>query len=384
VISLSEFVSRHRGIRLATPADNESILAFFDRAPMETSSFAVQYRRAPDFFRLLRYQADRSHVFIGEDDAGVVHGVASLSLRPGWIDGGATTVGYLGDLRVGADRKVIAAWRSCYGALLASAHEIAELADCRAWFTVILDANTLARRALGRAKAGGPQYVALARFTMRNLVARLPGARRAQSRWRVCNASDADVPALTRFLNEENRALPLGFRDALARHLHEWDGLAASHFVVAREGDAIVACLAPWSPSAAKETLVSRVPRALTWMGGVAAAVAPGWARIPSAGEPLRVGYLTHLTFRGALGDDARAEVFRAMVDHLFDAWPDAPWHCAAVADFDAWRLERQLSGFVQQQVPITVYGVLPPNAATTAVDALRAAGPPAFEMAIV
>jgi hypothetical protein len=40
--------------------------------------------------------------------------------------------------------------------------------------------------------------------------------------------------------------------------------------------------------------------------------------------------------------------------------------------------------GLDRKRVPITVYGVLPPNAATTAVDALRAAGPPAFEMAIV
>ena len=44
---------------MATAADNERLLAFYDRRPMDTAAFQVFYQRAPDFFRLLRYQADR-------------------------------------------------------------------------------------------------------------------------------------------------------------------------------------------------------------------------------------------------------------------------------------------------------------------------------------
>lgn len=387
--SLADFVSGYRGIRLATPEDNARIVEFFDRAAMQTSSFDVQYRRAPDFFRLLRYQGARSYVFIGVDADGKVQAVASLTLRPGWVNGVATTVGYLGDLRVGTDRRIIASWRACYGAMIKSALGIDELADCTAWFTVILDANTLARRALGSSKAGAPRYVELARFTMRNFVARLPGARhydapRTKEQSNVRSAGPEDLEALTRFFDEENRMLALGFRDELARRLREWDGLELSRFVIVREGGEIVACFAPWSPSAAKETVVSRVPATLALLGRVAARLASGWIRVPAPGEPLRVGYLTHLTFARRLGDAARADAFRAMLDYVFDDWSRLSWHCVAVADFEAWGLASRLRGYLQQPVPITIYGVVAPNATDAAVEDLRRAGPPAFEMAIV
>lgn len=387
--SLAGFISGYRGIRLATPEDNARILEFFDRAAMQTSSFDVQYRRAPDFFRLLRYQGARSHVFIGVDADGEVQGVASLTLRPGWVNGVATTVGYLGDLRVGTNRRIIAMWRAFYGAMITSAHEIDELADCTAWFTVILDANTLARRALGSGKSGAPRYVELGRFTMRNLVARLPGARhriapRMKARSSVRSAGPEDLEALTSFFEEENRTLALGFRDELGRRLREWDGLELSRFVIVREGREIIACFAPWSPSAAKETTVSRVPTALALLGRVAARLASGWIRVPAPGEPLRVGYLTHLTFARRLSDASRAAVFRAMLDFVFDDWSRLEWHCVAVADFEAWGLASRLRGYLQQPVPITIYGVVAPDAPDDAVEDLRRAGPPAFEMAIV
>ena len=61
-MQLAELVSRYPGARLATPADNARILELFERAPMQASAFDVQYRRRPDFFRLLRYQSDRAFV----------------------------------------------------------------------------------------------------------------------------------------------------------------------------------------------------------------------------------------------------------------------------------------------------------------------------------
>ncbi|MEP7347141.1 MAG: hypothetical protein ABI877_17860, partial [Gemmatimonadaceae bacterium] len=162
MLRLAELVERVPGGRLATPADNERILAFFDRAPMQTSSFALLYRRSPDFFRLLRCQGERAHVLISVDDRGELRGLGSISLRAGWVDGSATTVGYLGDLRIGFHRESIAHWRRLYSDVIARSCEIEELADCTHWLTTILDDNRLARRTLASGRADAPAYVPIA------------------------------------------------------------------------------------------------------------------------------------------------------------------------------------------------------------------------------
>lgn len=381
---LADLVARVPTARLATQADNARILEFFEAAPMRTTGFAVQYRRRPDFFRLLRYQGDRAFVIVSDDGQGGVQGVGTISLRPGWIDGRPTTIGYLGDLRMKFERALPTRWRQLFGELIARAGEIEELADCTHWFTTVLDDNRLARRALGSSRAGQPSLARLAPFTMRNLLMRLPRVRRRHSRWHVAAAGPGDRALLGDFFEQENQRLPFGFRGELERRLGCWDGLSISDFVYAADDRGVVACVAPWSPTPAKQTVVSRVPPSLRGLGRVSAWLPSPPIRIPEPGEPLRTPYLTHLVFAERLDPTARAAVFRAMLDHLFDRWRSADWHCVALCDFQAWGLGTALRGFVQQTVPITVYAVSAPASGRQRTADLPAAGPPAFEMAMV
>jgi hypothetical protein len=392
---LEELVARYPNTRLATPADNARILEFFERTPMHTSAFDVQYRRRPDFFRLLHYQSDRVFVILTDDNEGGIRSLATASLRPGWVAGQPTTVGYLGDLRVRLDRVFSADWRRLFADLVTHTSDIEELADCTHWFTTVIDGNHAALAALEtNARAGRserrsrrtaqPSLVPIGPFTMRNLVMRLPlaGRSRPRGRWQVCDARATDTATLTAFFEEENRLVRFGFRGELARRLRRWDGLSIDEFVFAGDDDGIVACVAPWSPGAAKQTVVSRVPTVLRLLGRAARALPSPPIRVPEAGEPLRMPYLTHLTFASRLTAGERAEVFRSMLDRLFDRWRRADWHCVAMCDFDAWNLGRALGGFVQQTVPITVYAVVPPGSAHG--TGATPASPPAFEMAMV
>lgn len=381
---LADFVARLPTARLATEADNARILDFFERAPMHTTGFAVQYRRRPDFFRLLRYQGERAFVIVSDDGNGGVRGVGTLSLRPGWIDGQPTTVGYLGDLRVKLDRVLSARWRQWFGELIAKAGDIEELADCTHWLTTVLDDNRLARRALGSPRAGLPSLVRLAPFTMRNLLMRLPWAVRRKSRWHIVSAGPGDRAMLGEFFECENRRLPFGFRGEHERRLGCWPGLSISDFVYAADDRGVVACVAPWSPAPAKQTVVSRLPLPLRVVGRVAGWLPHPPIRCPEPGEPLRMPYLTHLVFAERLDAAARRSAFRAMLDHLFDQWRNADWHCVALCDFQAWGLGAALRGFVQQTVPISVYAVMPPASGPSRTGALPMSGPPAFEMAMV
>ncbi len=385
-VRLAELVERVPGGRLATPNDNARILAFFDHAPMQTSSFALLYRRSPDFFRLLRYQGDRAYVMIAVDDRGAVRGLGTISLRAAWVDGSATTVGYLGDLRIGFHRESIANWRHLFRDVIGRSGEIEEVADCTHWLTTILDDNRLARRTLASGKVDAPAFVPIAPFTMRNVIARLPFARgRGRSaHWRVRRAEPADADHLAKFFETENRSIPFGFRDELRRRLSEWDGLTLGDFIIASDGDTIVACTASWSPSIAKQIMVSQMPMSMRVLERTSRILPRGGVRIPRAGEPLRVGYLTHLTFAAGLADGDRLTVFRGMLDRVFDNWPEVDWHCLAFADFAEWQLGRALHGYIQQTVPITVYAVLPSGSNPERMRTMSAVAPPGFEMATI
>lgn len=383
-VRLAELVESVPRRRLATPDDNERILAFFDRTPMMTSAFALQYRRRPDFFRLLQYQSDHFHVVISQSPRGDVTGLGSISLRRAWVDGRATTAGYLGDLRIGFDRLAIREWRRLFCQLITHSADIRELGDCTDWYTTILDDNRLARRVLASGRADAPTLVRIAPFVMRNVVARWPLARTAPASPRAVRwAGPADAERLMEFIERENRPLHLGFRGEAVRRLAVWDGLAISSFVVALEGETIVACAAPWSASAAKQILVSRLPVPMRVLERASALLPGGRLRLPRAGEPLRVAYLTHLTLASTLTDAARLRTFRAMLDLVFDRWPAHDWHCLAFADFAEWDLGRALGGYIQQTVPISLYAVLPPGSDP---DGARqdTGRPPAFEMATV
>jgi hypothetical protein len=384
---LSELVARHPSARLASPADNARILTFFEETPMRTSAFDVRYCRRPDFFRLIRYQADRAHVIVLENERGGIDGLGTVAVRPGWVGGRSTTVGYLGDLRIRFDRQVLPRWRRLFGDLVMRAPEIDELADCTHWFTAVMDDNRLARTALGPKRPGMPLLVPLAPFVMRNLILRLPltRSRRASRCCDVHRAVEADRGRVAEFFERENRSLPLGFRGELERRLARWEGLSISDFIYATDAKGrIVACVAPWSPSAAKQTLVPYLPAHVRALGRVAAVWPTPAVRLPQAGQPLRILYLTHLTFASRLNGTDRALVFRAMLDRVFDDRLAAEWHCVALCDFRAWELGRALRGFVQETVPITVYEVVAPGRSGAGEGALYAGGPPAFEMAMV
>jgi hypothetical protein len=220
---------------------------------------------------------------------------------------------------------------------------------------------------------------------MRNLMLRLPGAGRRgrrESRWRIADAGPEDRAPLAAFFEAENRRLPFGFRGELERRLCRWPGLDLADFVYATDDRGIVACVAPWSPEGAKQTVVSRLPWSLRALGRLAARLPSPPIRIPATGEPLRMPYLTHLVFAERLDAAARAAVFRALLDRLFDRWGDADWHCVAFCDFEAWGLGAALSGYVQRTVPISVYAVV--AATDESAGATPLAGPPGFEMAMV
>ncbi len=382
---LSDVIRGVPGARLATPEDDPRVLAFFDESPMGTARFEIAYRRSPEFFRLLRYQADRAFVFLSEGDDARVRGIGSLSVRPGWVDGEPAQVGYLGDLRIAHDRRLLVHWRRAYAELVTRAAELDELGGPTHFVTAVMDENALARAALVRRRRDGPVYLPLSSFRMRTIVARRPWARRRAHPLVARPAVPSDLPAMSALFEARQRARLFGYRGDLERRLRVWDDLGLHRFYVVEDrAGALHGMTAVWAPTRAKTTLVSRLPPELAVAGAIAR-VLPGvpMVRLPRAGEPLRIGYLTCLELEGSLGARDREHALGALLDEVHRVERRKPWHGLALPEHEGFSLGRALDPFVTNDVPISLYTVHPPGTTRAPYDAPRSE-PPAFEMALV
>ena len=87
-----------RGVRDATAADNDALVALARMCPMR-GDITMCVDRAPDFFALVRLEGERWRVGIAESDGAVV-GCVAASERLAYVNGATTPTAYLGDLKV--------------------------------------------------------------------------------------------------------------------------------------------------------------------------------------------------------------------------------------------------------------------------------------------
>jgi hypothetical protein len=402
-LDLAQLTARFEGVRLATVADNRSILDFFNQKSMETESLSLRYERDPDFFAFLRMQSPRQLVFMGEGahipatgasggNAGT-WAIATMTLRQGYIAGQATTVGYLGDLRVGFDRRLLLQWRKVYGELLKHSGELEETGHCRHFITAVIDGNSQAIQALVNRPKSPYLYRKLAPYRMVNLLGRLPSVRRAPYPAGVTlrSARPEDLPALRRFLDDLNRGRAFGFRfgdgsqgewDELNWRLENWKGLELPHFQLALGSDGrVIACFAPWTPSPTKKIVVDRMPfsmRALTWSQRLATGDGP------REGSELKMKYLTALEVSRELDERDRLSVFRALLDHTYSSGCFRGAHLVAFTDFPQQSWLGALGGYLKQTTPMTLYQVLHREYENDPAILRIGELPPGFEMALV
>ncbi len=346
----------------------------------------LRYERSPDFFRFLEFQSDDHAVFLGETESGELKAVATVSVRAGFIGGRETRVGYLGDLRVAFDRRLLRSWRGFYAELLARSEE---LLGCRELLTAVIDDNARARAALAENRREDFTYAPLARYRMVNLVARTPLAWRRTARptrrgsrdpVEIARASASDLAELEAFLLAQNTNRAFGLaRGELARRLRAWPGLEPRSFLLARAGGKIVGCFGAWSPSPAKRIVVEKMPARLR---ALARAVALTGRPAPVPGRELKIAYLTMLEIARERTLDERRRIFRLLLDAGYREGAFIGSHLVAFADFESSTLRPALAGYLTQTTPMTLFRVL--AAGRPAEPAALGELPPAFEMALV
>jgi hypothetical protein len=336
-LDLAEFVHRFPGVRVAQSSDNDALLEFFHRTQMRGKAFDLFYDRSPDFFAFLHLHSQDFRVLIYENEHRQIQAVATFLFRLGWIDGKLQRVCYLGDLRIGFDRRVLAFWRKAYSEIISSRLHIQELSKVQAFYTVLIMQNKQAQKSLLEAKRVQYRYDRVTDYHMVNVL--FP--KKIFLRTTAENLQSSDLSELVRFYenNQGSCFADYLWPEEITQRLEKWPQFSIKNFLVVKKDQQILAATALWSPSTFKKIKLSRPP----W-----------WWRLLGRGEDLRIGYLSHLKFAKNLDPKERQDCFHQM---LTKAWSQKQeFQILSYCSFDQVPLEA--TGFFSQKIPMSIFEV--------------------------
>lgn len=345
------------------------------------SGIDLLYDRAPDYFRLLSYRGPDNIVFLQRSDE-ALEGTATLSFRPGYINGEKRLVGYWSDLRFRLRKTRLRQWRELMAKLMVE-EPITEFKGCRDFYLCIMDGNAPARRTLENLNDKGVGFKRFMGYSMVNILGRFPWHRvRPVNGVTVTRGRVEDLPEIIDFLERQHQLIPFGevASEMLPYRLRNWQNFSLANFVLVRRGPDLIACAAAYDPSHVKRNVIRSWP----WLMGLAnfalGVVAPFLrARSMTLNEPLKVVYLTHLCFSHALTRKEKVAALQALVGEVFDQPQWADRHMLSFCDFEGQDLHRDLRGYLLQTEKMALY-----RAHSDEAPVLTQAPAAGFEMALV
>jgi hypothetical protein len=265
----------------------------------------------PDSFVAGAVQGERHQVIVARDTAGGrVYGMGSRTILDAWVNGRATRIGYLSQLRVDRHhRERVRRIRDAY-AYVRTLHGDGEAPF---YVTTIVEHNLPARRLLEANLPGMPRYRAAGRLVTLALPLR-PRRARGVAGVRVERASAGALDAIADCLERYGVRHQFAPRwtAATLRDPRRCHGLEPHDFLVARRRERVVGCLACWDQRSYKQTIVRGYARRLGLVRPAINLVGPwfGVAKLPRPGSQVRNVFLSHV----AIDDDDQA-VLASLVD---------------------------------------------------------------------
>ncbi len=275
---------------VATTANDAAIRRLLRESPMR-GAISVSFEREPSYFRGVGVAGGEDQTIVAFADEELVC-MGRCTLRECWVNGRATRVGYLAELRLdGTARGRFGILRDGYEFF----HEQACADPAEVYFTSIAADNDRARRLLERGARGLPKYVFLDELdTVLVAVPRRPRAAKV----RVETASPSHVPELVRMLNSPRHHFAAVWTAerllALADH-----GLPLNRFLIAFDGRELIACGALWDQREFRQTVIrdyARTRAIARPLVNLASGIF-GTPRLPATGSVLGHAFISPLAF---------------------------------------------------------------------------------------
>ena len=253
----------------------------------------LAFAREPDFFHGLDVLGKRNQSVIATDRHGVIQGMGCRSIRPVFVHGEPTNLGYLSGLRIAPESR--------HGSILARGYaflrELHADGAAPAYLTTIVAGNRPVEDLLTSGRAGLPAYLPFGRFVTCAICRGQRKRRRTStSSFRVQRATDFHVDDLMQFLRTEGRGRQffpvLAASDLGSPYLR---GLQHDNFYVATAQGRLLGAVAVWDQSDFKQTVVTGYSTGLGIIRPLLSRLmtAAGFHPLPPPGAALRTRYLS-------------------------------------------------------------------------------------------
>ncbi len=365
-------------ISLANQEENTEILDYFSRFSLKNREKSVAYHREPDFFALIKARGSSSLTFTLRDDQRKLQGVACVSYRQGLINGKLETVGYLGDLRVSLNRKLIREWRNCFKEFLALSPQLEETKGCRFYQTALMETNADSRANLAANKIPGVHYFNYAPYDMVNIIGLMPSFRSPRhfyKQYHLRKAQASDHEALVEFLTLHEKEKPFGhdWKTQLPHRLENWPNFSYENVSLLEDQKGkIKACLSYYDPHALKKMSLPHIPTVIKFLKPISSLI-PGMVQcpVPNRDENLNVAYVEDI-----LGEGPKLK------EHLLKEFVKENYKKFNMFALTGWKnhFDLQLSGFLSHRTPMGIFTVAPSEELQPQLKNT----PPRFDMAMV
>lgn len=349
-------MSRYR-FELTAPADDAQLRAIMVQTPMP-GMISVAFGREPSYFDASAVEGRfRQAMVVRDGVTGRLVGLGARSIGPRYVNGKATPLGYLSNLRLLERHRGSVLLARGYEFL----HSLHQDGRTRLYLTTIAEGNVAALKALRPGRAGLPQYYPLGRYHTLAIPltrARARAAFASTASVEVRPARMDDVARITEFLQAigpQRQFFPcyeagdFFGEGGVLRDLRPEDVLLA-----VRDGR-IVGTLAGWDQQAFRQDVIHGYGWPLNWFRPVYNA----WARLvaqprlPRPGERLRC-------LMGALPlvEGGDLEVFAALLGELLHRRSGREWDYLLLGMHDSDKLLKAASRFASRRYTTQVFAV--------------------------
>lgn len=371
-------------VRIATEKDNESILKFYHQSAMSDKNQSIKYGRGNDFFTFLKDRSDQFLVLTIWDDQNAIQGVGVISYRNGFINNELTTIGYLGDLRVNLNKKLIREWRKLYSLLMKYSAYLPETFYCKYYQTVIIDQNTKAKSTLVETKIPNLKYELLEKYKMINVIGKinLP----TNQLFSIAPMQENEKDSIQNFLFNFDRQRNFGrdWNHELDFRLTRWKNFTnKSIHVIKDSNQKIMAITSSWNPIESKQVMVTNIPLIFKILVPLLnffplVQIKP----LPKKDRPIDILYLNQFVFDPGLSLSDKKNIVSQVINYLFKE----NFSMLAYADFESQSLLENNKQFITNTIQMSMYTVHSLNENNQIIDPIPKTTnqDPGFDMVLV
>ncbi len=308
--------------RLANTDDDDAIRLLLRQTPME-GPVSISLQCEPSFFQQATCDTTLHQTLIAiEASTNRVVAMGSRTVRPRFVDGQPTNVGYLSGLRILPEHR--------RGTLLARGYrELRRLHGDGAaeyYLTTIVGGNRKAFRSLEARRAGLPNYFLLGRYFSFVLPLGRDRSPAGGGGLEIRPMQTNQGPDLVEFLHREGKSrlfFPCYNKGDFGTSRATFKGLATEDILMAWRRNQLVGLIGTWNQTPFKQCVIEDYSRTFGWIRPAFNRLAPSlnWPTFPAIGQPMDT---TCSAFPIAKDDDpdTMSQLLRAAGRHVRQQYP--------------------------------------------------------------